>query len=130
MGDVIEEIPLDSEGVPAAPEAEIPVTEPVTGPTYDEPAPEPKRRGRPKAAVRRDAPPPPPKKAVRVAEPKKRGRPPRPPPPTQEDSEDEPPYTSPGMDTLAVAADVLRLLSAQKATRLERQREQYRSWIL
>ena len=42
----------------------------------------------------------------------------------------EPPYTSPGMDTLAVAADVLRLLSAQKATRAERQREQYRSWIL
>ena len=128
MGDVVEEIPLDSEGVPAAPEAEVPVSEPVE---EEVSAPEavPKKRGRPKAAVRRDAPPPPPKKTVRVAEPKKRGRPPKPPPP-QEDSDDEPPYTSPGMDTLAVAADVLRLLSAQKATRLERQREQYRSWIL
>ena len=127
MGDVVEEIPLDSEGVPAAPEAEVPVPETVE----EEPEVVPKKRGRPKAtAVRRDAPPPPPKKTVRVAEPKKRGRPPKPPPP-QEDSDDgEPPYTSPGMDTLAVAADVLRLLSAQKATRLERQREQYRSWIL
>ena len=123
--DVIEEIPLDSEGVPAAPEAEIPVPEPVE----EESEVVPKKRGRPKAtAVRRDAPPPPPKKA-KVAEPKKRGRPPKPPPP-EEDSDDEPPYTTPGMDTLAVAADVLRLLSAQKATRLERQREQYRSWIL
>ena len=118
----VEEIPLDSEGIPAAPDSEVPVSEPI-----EEAIPEvPKKKApRPKPAIKREAAP---KKQVKVEQPKKRGRPPK--VPVEEDSEDEPPYTSPGLDTLAVAADVLRLLSAQKATRMEQKREQYRSWIL
>ena len=121
MSEVVEEIPLDSEGVPAAPETEAPLPEPVEA---EEPAPPPppKKRGRP---------PKPPAEPRPKPAPKKRGRPPRPqPPPEEQYSDDEPPYTTPGLDTLAVAADVLRLLSAQKATRMEQKRDMSRSWIL
>ena len=121
MADEVQEIPLDSDGVPAAPETEAPLPEPVE---EEEPPPPPKKRGRP------SKPPAEPKSKPKPA-PKRRGRPPRPqPPPEEQYSDDEPPFTTPGLDTLAVAADVLRLLSAQKASRMEQKRDMYRSWVM
>ena len=133
MATIIEEIPIVSEE--AQPDEVDPVTE--DAPVEEEPAPGPKRRGRPAGAKNKAKP------KVVAAKPKKKAPPPpseseseeeeyEPPPrrktrsraPVQEEYEEEPP-----LDPRQVAAEMLTMLSQRNVDRNQAKRQKYASWF-
>ena len=146
MAENIQEVPIDAESAPVQEE-----------PVVEVPAePAPKKRGRPpgaknkpKAAAKAEARPAP---AKEPSPPKRKPR--KAPPPESESEEEEPPpksakrgsgaaqrrarsvpeapsqdSVSPEMDTRAIAAEVLHLLSNRHVERAAQKREKYRSWF-
>ena len=137
MASVIEEIPIES-----TPVAEVDVgAEEAQAPAPPEPAA--KKRGRPKGSKNRvketpapRAAEPAPKKKVAAAPPSSESEEEPPPPkakktkrkPAADSSEEEMPPQQP-LDSRAIAAEVLQMLSQRHLDLRQAKREKYRSWF-
>ncbi len=115
------------------PIAEIDAEDPPAQPETVEPAPQAKKRGRPKGSKNKkeEAPAAPkPRKKVKIAAPPSESEEEEEPPPKRRRAAaPQPPVVYEPPDTRAIAAEVLTMLSNRHADRSAAKRDKYRSWF-